>query len=532
MKKLVSLLLALSMYLAGCLSLPWQRTDTPHRAVAAPAPLRLLMSEDMQPYESVLQAFASSEKGVAYTITYEGVADIQHILEGEDCPYDAIWLSNSISLHMLSGGQKITNSRFTGISPVIFGMRASLAKQLGFDQKELSMGDLMAAIEQEAFTLTMPSITQDNSGRSAYIAILYALAGSPTVLTSDALHQPDLQNTITHFFSQVNRAAGSEAFVTDTAFENQVDCIVASEGALIRLNNRLEAAGKETYRMLYPSSGITVGDAPLAYIDQGDSHRLDLFLSLQAFVLSTQGQELLAQQGMRTDLGGLIADSHQSIFRQEWGIQPDRYIHTLVYPSSDTLRKSLTLYQEGFKKPTFTVFCLDFSGSMWGDGDQQLKAAMAYILNPETASNDFLQLTEKDQVVLLAYNSHTVEVAAGDGSSSMELYRQLEKQEASGATAMYDALWKAVQLLQKADATSYSLAIINMTDGSPTDEKGHPRLQSYYANPASTPIPIFSIMFGSATERYVTPLAELSGGKVFNGKDDLTKAFREVMGYN
>ena len=45
-------------------------------------------------------------------------------------------------------------------------------------------------------------------------------------------------------------------------------------------------------------------------------------------------------------------------------------------------------------------------------------------------------------------------------------------------------------------------------------------------------IPIYSITFGSADERQLEEIAELSNAKVFDGKTDLLEAFKKVRGYN
>ena len=39
-------------------------------------------------------------------------------------------------------------------------------------------------------------------------------------------------------------------------------------------------------------------------------------------------------------------------------------------------------------------------------------------------------------------------------------------------------------------------------------------------------------MFGSAFEDELQDIADLTNGKVFDGKTDLLKAFKEVRGYN
>ena len=45
-------------------------------------------------------------------------------------------------------------------------------------------------------------------------------------------------------------------------------------------------------------------------------------------------------------------------------------------------------------------------------------------------------------------------------------------------------------------------------------------------------IPIYAILFGDASEEQLNKIANLTNGKIFDGKLDLVKAFKEVRGYN
>ena len=45
-------------------------------------------------------------------------------------------------------------------------------------------------------------------------------------------------------------------------------------------------------------------------------------------------------------------------------------------------------------------------------------------------------------------------------------------------------------------------------------------------------VPIYSITFGNASEYELEEIADLSNSKVFDGKNDLLRAFKEVRGYN
>ena len=65
-----------------------------------------------------------------------------------------------------------------------------------------------------------------------------------------------------------------------------------------------------------------------------------------------------------------------------------------------------------------------------------------------------------------------------------------------------------------------------MTDGQ-ANEGTFRQLESYY-NKIQKQIPIYSIMFGSAIESELEEIAELTNAKVFDGKIDLVKAFKEV----
>ena len=45
-------------------------------------------------------------------------------------------------------------------------------------------------------------------------------------------------------------------------------------------------------------------------------------------------------------------------------------------------------------------------------------------------------------------------------------------------------------------------------------------------------VPVYSITFGDANEKQLEKIADLSNSKVFDGKKDLLRAFKEVRSYN
>ena len=69
-----------------------------------------------------------------------------------------------------------------------------------------------------------------------------------------------------------------------------------------------------------------------------------------------------------------------------------------------------------------------------------------------------------------------------------------------------------------------------MSDGVSKSDSREDFIAKY--NSCGYDIPVFSIMFGEAEDRQLSELAELTNAKVFDGRTDLTGAFRSVKGYN
>lgn len=94
----------------------------------------------------------------------------------------------------------------------------------------------------------------------------------------------------------------------------------------------------------------------------------------------------------------------------------------------------------------------------------------------------------------------------------------------------YPAVIEALMKLSEEDLEKYNISIIAMTDGQ-ANVGTFSELNSMYSRNGNS-IPIYSIMFGSAVKRQLQDMATLSNGKVFDGKQDLKRAFKEVRGYN
>ena len=187
------------------------------------------------------------------------------------------------------------------------------------------------------------------------------------------------------------------------------------------------------------------------------------------------------------------------------------------------------MYQTELRKPVHVAFCLDYSGSMYGNGNTQLINAMEYILT-EKAANDFIQFSDKDKIDIIPFASVIKGIKSSTRGATDDLLTYIKELEPNGSTALYPAAATALQLLENEDQNTYNTSIILMTDGQANVGR-FSNLQAKYLS-MKNKIPIYSITFGSADERELQEIAELTNAKVFDGKTDLVKAFKEVRGYN
>lgn len=489
---------------------------------------KIISSSENQDLDRYLKEYAN-QKDITLEIDYAGTLDIMEKLNsGED--YDAVWASNSMWVYMLEN-VSTSNSKSTSINPVVFGIKKKKAEELGFTDREIYTADIVNAIKSGNLKFSMSNPTQTNTGATAYLGLLTTLAGSPEVLREEHLQDEQLKTELISLFSGLERSSGSEDFLEELFINGDYEAVVTYEFSIININKQLEAAGKEPLYILYPVDGVSISDSPLAYIDHKDESKKQFFTEFQEYILSDEGQKLLAQNGRRTWYGGTNANSDKTVFNPEWGIDTTKYIVPLKMPGTDIIKKALAMYQTELRKPIHTVFCLDYSGSMSGEGYKDLTNAMTYILDEQKASANLLQFASKDKITVIPFSGKILgEWHTDNGVETQSLINNILTLQPTGSTNIYDTSIRALEILNSENLENYNVSVILMTDGM-SNAGSYTNLARKY-NYMDKDIPIYSIMFGNAYEDELEEIANLTNAKVFDGKSDLLKAFKEVRGYN
>lgn len=492
--------------------------------------LRILSGSENKELQPLLEEFANKHQ-IALEMHYLGSLDIMRVLQRETIDYDAVWPASSLWISLGDEKHRVKHSESISVTPVVFGIKKSLAQQLGFVDKEVSIREIMEAIRSGKLRFAMTSATQSNSGASAYLGFLNALAGSPDVLTMQNLSDPSLKASISGLLSGVQRSSGSSEWLKSMFLEGDYDAMVNYESLILTTNEELVKQGREPLYIIYPHDGISLSDAPLAYVDHGDAKKETTFLALQEFLLSDENQKKIQGFGRRTGFEGVAAEN-QSLFKAEWGASATRTLSPIKTPQADVIREALNLYQTEFKKPSLTVYVIDFSGSMKNEGEKQVKEAMSQILVQQNAQLNLLQASDREVNIVIPFDSRvrSVDRAVGNRSEIETLFSKVDALQANGGTDMYGALVQALSELKKENLSDYTPAIIVMSDGmSETNQRGV--FMQAYKN-SGLDVPVFSIMFASADPDQLEELAKLTNARVFDGRSDLIDAFKKVKGYN
>ena len=517
--------LALGLTLVACNQLPFFKKQ----------PFSIVSGSENKSLEPMIKALGR-DNGLEVEVTYLGSVDIaREIQKGTACTYDAVWPASSIWLALGDTQRVVKHSKSIMRSPVVFAVKKPVAEKLGWIGKDITVGDILQVAEADELRFAMTSATQSNSGASAYLGYLHAFAQRPDVLTRAHLQEPQVRDQIKRFLGNVHRQTGSSGWLMDLLLNHydQFDAVVNYEALIIEANQKLVAQGQVPLYVVYPLDGLTIADSPLAYIDRGDSVKEKAFVKLQTALLEPEQQRKILRSGRRVGRVGMHLDSaNTQLFNPAWGLDTQRVLSPITWPGREVIQEALSLYQTAFRKPSLTIYVLDFSGSMEVNGEAQVKAAMHTLLEPEVASQYLLQPSPQDISAVIFFNgrpSAPISVTGNDPSALKGLLRQIKKRSPGGGTNMYAATHAALKLLEPYEArlSDYHTAIIVMSDG-----KSKGSIAELEAAALWRDIPVYTILFGNADPKQMETLATLASGRMFDGRTDMIHAFRQAKGYN
>jgi Ca-activated chloride channel family protein len=483
--------------------------------------------------EPIVQEFCKTQN-VTCTFEYMGSVDIGMAVGDNRGTFDAVWPANSIWIDMFDREKRVRGLTPIAHSPVILGVRMAKARELGWIGRDVSSSDIDAAVRSKQLTYLASSATQSNSGAGAYIIMLAAALGHPDVIAPADLERADVRDKVQMLLAGISRTAGSSAWLADLYLKGieqgvEYDAMWNYEAVLAETNQTLKARGHELLYAIYPSDGAALANSPLGFIDRGRGpEALAFFDKLQKHLLSPDVQKRLVESYRRPALGEATGAAPDPA----WNYDPSRLVTFIRMPEAAVMRSALDLYQDGLRRPSLTVYCLDFSADMRGRGEDSLRKAMNFILSRDQSAPLLVQHASADQIVIIPFDSAARPDVRGSGAPADQtrLLNFVMEQKPSGGSDFYACAERGLAEVQATPGSlSYLPAIIVMTNGKSDD-----RLQEFLVRwqASHRDIPVFGITFGDADNSQLERLAEATRGRVFDGTKSLTEAFRTVRGYN
>ncbi|GLW89846.1 substrate-binding domain-containing protein [Actinokineospora globicatena] len=530
-----ALTIALLLSLAACTTQSTQPTPSRQPVTVTPGPattLKVLAGSELQGMTGVLDR-ARAATGVTVELTFTGSLDgVQQVAAG--AAYDAAWFSSSNYLRTYPWTRdRLSTSEQIMTSPVVLGLRAAKAKELGWDSRPVSWQDITEAARQNRFTFAMTDPNKSNSGFSALLAITSAVDGAKRALTKDAI--AGVAPQVSTFFSVERLTATSSEWLTDAFVARdkepagtKVDGLVNYEASLLALN-RDKRLG-EPLTLVYPTDGVVMGDYPLTLLDSASPTARDAYKRLVEYLRLPQvQQEIVAETLHRSVLPDvpradtMPADLAQIPFPDSWAV-----VEALLHAYNDHLRR-----------PSRVVYVLDVSGSMGEDPTRiaGLKKALHDLTGTSTTlSGEFCGFHKREEIVFLPFSSRpgkpeTFTIDESDPEQSLaQVRRAIDALTPAGNTAIYDSLMVAHELAKPTPDRFTSIVL--MTDGVRTDGAEVPDYLKFVAERAKgTTAQVFPVLFADSADQEMKQVADATGGTFIDGRSGLSEAFCKIRGY-
>ena len=493
-------------------------------------PISIISSIENEIFEPILRDFERAYR-TEVSLEYHDPVDIMLELREGGIRQDAVWTASSLWIELGDSEGRVEHITSIMTSPVVFAIRRNLAEELGFVGTPVRIADILTAIEAERLSFMMPSATQTTSGAIAYLGFLSALSGNPEVLTLEHLRSEPLRREMDSILSGVHRSSGSSEWLKELMVESNYDAMVNYEALVIEANRELRDRDREPLYVVYPADGFPAADFPLGFINRGAKGKRETFLKLREYLLTPKIQTEMTSLGRRTREGAPGGE----LFDPDWGIEAGPLPPRVDLPDAEVTAEALNLYQTVLRKPSLTIFCLDYSESMGDRGIEELHEAMDILLDQKKAGRYLIQTGEEDITVVIPFSSTVRDIWTVRGNDPGDLnilLRKIIELPPGGPTDIYTPVITGFNLVSELeDFSSYVPAILLMTDGESNEGRTYTHLRNAW-NTYTVDVPVFSIMFGAAVEGRLEEISSLTRGRVFDGREDLAQAFRKAKGYN
>jgi Ca-activated chloride channel family protein len=537
MLKKFLVLACLGLALAGCDKKNEQGADAGASSAGSGSPattLTVLAGSELKDIEPLLPQI-SKATGVQLQMRYAGTLDgVERLQNGEAT--DVAWFASNRYAMLVPGAKsRILASERTMLTPVVLGLKTSKARELGWaDNPAVTWKDIATAAEAGRFTFGMTSPASSNTGFSGLLGLAAALSGKGDALEEKDVDTPAVSGKLASFFKAQRLTAGSSGWLAEAYMKDQgkVDGIINYASTLLSMNQ--DPALTEKLVLIYPRDGIVTADYPIMLVN-GDKRAA--YDKVVAYLRGVEFQEAMARTTLRRPVN---PDAKVDV------PGPSAAIAELAFPAKREVVDAILLsFDNQIRQPPDSSFVLDISGSMTGKRLDQLKHAMLGLSGADASiSGRFARFRDRERITLIPFN-HEVQdsrpfVMTTDAKTNAQqlsaLSSYIENLQADGGTAIFSATQSAYQMAaaRRQAHPDRFYSVVLLTDGQNMSGMDVDAFERWYRSlpEAERGIRVFPVIFGDADPSELKILADVTGGRIFDGRSaGLQSIFKEIRGY-
>lgn len=448
-------------------------------------------------------------------------------------------------------------------TPVVFGVPETMAKALGYPEKDLGISDFARLCQDPegwgsvgkdlwgSFKISKTNPNTSTTGLSAILMQSYEAAGKAEGLTAEdvaaaadfsrvfeecVIHYGDTTGKVlSTLYDETQNGAGGSGYVSAVALE-ETSLLNYNQGNpdshTVQPGEELTPP-KEKLVAVYPSGGSMWSDNPVTVLgaDWVTPEQAEAGAAFAAFLQTEAAQRILPEYGFRPlDDSVPLGD----LFTAEFGVDPAGPAVTLPRPEVDVVSAAIDQWTQ-IRKPSSVLEVIDISGSMdepIGDGRSKLDGAI------EGAQATLGHFRSSDEVGVWAFTTGVdseagenlvvlrgVSPLASDRESVESALDDLRFATREG-TPLYDAIAVAYDEMTARAEPGRINAIVVLSDGQDTDSSIS--LDSLIAKIGASgreggddaPVRIFPIAYGEGADTgALERIAEATGGQWFDASD-------------
>jgi Ca-activated chloride channel homolog len=440
-------------------------------------------------------------------------------------------------------------------TPLVIAMPQPMAETLGWPEKELGWGDVLALAKDPqgwgafdkpwgAFKLGKTHPGFSTSGLHATVGAYFAATGPSSDLSEADLARPEVQeyvrgveNAVVHygdttltFLSNMQKADGAGQALS------YVSAVTVEEKSVWDYNQgnptgdprTLGDVGKPRTPLvaIYPREGTLVSDNPYVvlqgdWVDDAKRAVADDFL---AYVQADDAQRRFAGAGFRGFDG-----SPGDLIKPENGLLPEQPAVTLNPPSPPVLA-AVSASWESLRKRAKMLLVLDVSGSMGelvgSAGESKLELAK------RAAADAVERLAPDDEMALWVFSTdlgpdrqpYRQLVPFGPAAQNLDAVQgQIEALIAQGGTGLYATTRAAKREMERDFDPSRINAVVVLTDGKnefPPDNNIDSLVRELASEDADRQVRVFPIAYGDDADLgELRKIADASRAAVYDASD-------------